>query len=148
MVPQKHRDAKKFIYNSGFYITTNEYPDFGDGLDGEAIKKRLKIFHTKSLPRKDLSVTGTDYFLKTASCIFCISIIWNSWISLEWSLIIAYGPLVRLMTFKEFFHLLIGVFFLTVSAFVKWHKFLIFFRGVFRTPQTIFLKFGIFCRNS
>ena len=28
MVPQKHREASKFIYNSGFYITTNVYHDF------------------------------------------------------------------------------------------------------------------------
>ena len=44
MVPQKHREASKFICNSGFFITTNEYPDFGEGRDGEAIKRRLKIF--------------------------------------------------------------------------------------------------------
>ena len=57
MVPQKHREASKFIYNSGFYITTNVYPDFGEGLDGQAIKKRLKVFETKSLKHKDTSVT-------------------------------------------------------------------------------------------
>ena len=58
MVPQKHREASKFIYNSGFYITTNVYPDFGEGLDDQAIKKRLKVFETKSLKHKDTSVTG------------------------------------------------------------------------------------------
>ena len=58
MVPQKHREASKFIYNSGFYITTNVCPDFGEGLDGQAIKKRLKVFETKSLKHKDTSVTG------------------------------------------------------------------------------------------
>ena len=58
MVPQKHREASKFIYNSGFYITTNVYPDFGEGLDGQAIKKCLKAFETKSLKHKDTSVTG------------------------------------------------------------------------------------------
>ena len=58
MVPQKHREASKFIYNSGFYITTNVYPDVGEGLDGQAIKKRLKVFETKSLKDKDTSVTG------------------------------------------------------------------------------------------
>ena len=58
MVPQKHREASKFIYSSGFYITTNVYPDFGEGLDGQAIKKRLKVFETKSLKHKDTSVTG------------------------------------------------------------------------------------------
>ena len=44
MVHQKHREASKFIYNSGFFITTNEYPDFGEGRDREAIKRRLKIY--------------------------------------------------------------------------------------------------------
>ena len=58
MVPQKHKDATKFKYNSGFFITTNEYPDFGSGDDAEAIKRRLQIFHTKPLKRKDTSVTG------------------------------------------------------------------------------------------
>ena len=39
MFPQKHREASNFIYNSEFFITTNEYPDFGERRDGEAIKK-------------------------------------------------------------------------------------------------------------
>ena len=58
MVPQKHREASKFMYNSAFYITTNVYPNFGDGLGGQAIKKRLKVFEKKSLKHKDTSVTG------------------------------------------------------------------------------------------
>ena len=58
MVPQKRRKASKFIYNSGFYITTNVYPDFGEGLHGQAIKKRLKVFEIKSLKHKDTSVTS------------------------------------------------------------------------------------------
>ena len=29
MVPQEHREASKFIYNSGFYISPNVYPNFG-----------------------------------------------------------------------------------------------------------------------
>ena len=58
MVPQKHREASKFIYNSGFFITTNEYPDFGEGRAGEAIKRRLKIFQTKAPKRKNNTVTG------------------------------------------------------------------------------------------
>ena len=52
MVAQKHREASKFIYNSGFFITTNEYPDFAEGRDGEAIERRLNIFQTKSLKGK------------------------------------------------------------------------------------------------
>ena len=62
MVPQKHREASKFIYNSSFYITTNVYPDLGEGLDNQAIKKRLKVFETKSLKHKDTSVTGKLHF--------------------------------------------------------------------------------------
>ena len=58
MVPQKHREASKFIYNSGFYITTNIYPDFGWGLDGEAIRKRLSLFNTKALSKKNTNVSG------------------------------------------------------------------------------------------
>ena len=57
MVPQKHREALKFIYNSGFYIAINVYPNFGEGFDGQAIKKRLKVFQTKSSKHKDTSVT-------------------------------------------------------------------------------------------
>ena len=58
MVPQKHREASKFIYNSRFYITTNIYPDFGGGLDGEAIRKRLSLFNTKALSKKNTNVSG------------------------------------------------------------------------------------------
>ena len=58
IVLQKHREASQFIDNSGFYITTNVCLDFGEGLDGQAIKKRLKGFETKSLKHKDTSVTG------------------------------------------------------------------------------------------
>ena len=63
MIPQQHREAPKFIYNSGFYITTNVCPDFGEGLDGQAIKKHFKVFETKSLKNKDTSVTGKLRFL-------------------------------------------------------------------------------------
>ena len=51
--------ASKFIYNSfTFFIRTNEYPDFGEERDEEAIKRRLKIFETKALKRKNNTVTG------------------------------------------------------------------------------------------
>ena len=63
MVPQKHREASRFIYNSGFYIITNVYPSLGEGLDDQAIKKRLKVFESKSLKHKDTSVTGKLRFL-------------------------------------------------------------------------------------
>ena len=52
MVPQKHREASKFIYNLGFFIETNGYPDFEEGRDEEAIKRRLKQFQTKPWKKK------------------------------------------------------------------------------------------------
>ena len=58
VVPQKHRSSVTSHYNSGFFITTNNYPDFGGGRDGEAIKQRLSVFHTKALKKKDASVSG------------------------------------------------------------------------------------------
>jgi len=58
MLPQKHKAPTKFLYNGGFFITTNEYPNFGNEVDCEAIKKRLDIFETKPLLHKDNSVTG------------------------------------------------------------------------------------------
>ena len=59
MLSQKHAQATKVIYNSGFFITTNVLPDFGIERDQEAVYRRLKVFHTKSLPKKDTtSVTS------------------------------------------------------------------------------------------
>ena len=58
MLPQKHKEATKVQYNSGFFITTNILPDFGQNLDGEAVYRRLEVFETKTLKNKDLSVTG------------------------------------------------------------------------------------------
>ena len=58
MVPQKHKDSSRFIYQSGFFITTNVFPDFGDPTDCEAIKKRLAIFHTKTLKKKNTFITS------------------------------------------------------------------------------------------
>ena len=75
MVPQKHREASKFIYNSGFYITTNVYPDFAEGLDGQAIKKRLKVFQTKLLKHKDTSVTGKLHFFFINQYIFAVDLV-------------------------------------------------------------------------
>ena len=56
MIPQKHHEAVKLIY-LWFFITTNEYPDFEEGKDWQAIKRRLKIFQTKALKRKSNTVT-------------------------------------------------------------------------------------------
>ena len=58
MLSQKHTEAKKVNYKSGFFITTNVLPDFGIQRDQEAVFRRLKVFQTKTLPKKDSSVTG------------------------------------------------------------------------------------------
>lgn len=66
MVSQKYKEASQFIYNPGFYVMIKMYPDHGEGLEGLAIKKRLKIFETKSLKQKNISVTGKlDIFDKS-----------------------------------------------------------------------------------
>uniref|UniRef100_A0A7M5X1I1 SF3 helicase domain-containing protein n=1 Tax=Clytia hemisphaerica TaxID=252671 RepID=A0A7M5X1I1_9CNID len=57
-VPQKHKNGLRINYNSGFFITTNEYPDFGNQTDCDAIRKRLEVFQTSSLKRRDTSVSG------------------------------------------------------------------------------------------
>ena len=58
MVPQKHKEAAKVHYQSGFFITTNVYPDFGAEADCEAIRKRLALFNTRPLPQKNCKVSG------------------------------------------------------------------------------------------
>ena len=50
MLPRKHKEADKFPYRSGIYITTNEMSNFGVGADAEAVERRLSIFETKSIP--------------------------------------------------------------------------------------------------
>jgi len=58
-VQKKHSDAASTHYNSGFFITTNVYPDFGSGgRDAEAIKKRLSVFETTALKSKDPGISG------------------------------------------------------------------------------------------
>lgn len=57
-VPKKHGKIQNSHYNSGFFITTNNFPDFKDSRDEEAIRKRLSVFHTKPLIKKDYSVSG------------------------------------------------------------------------------------------
>jgi len=61
MLSQKHSSARRVNYRSGFFITTNILPNFGAGRDQEAIYRRLKVFSTKALQKKDTSVTGTIY---------------------------------------------------------------------------------------
>jgi len=62
MLSQKHTEAKKVNYKSGFFITTNVLPDFGVQSDQDAVYKRLKVFYTRPLRRKDSSVTGMLLF--------------------------------------------------------------------------------------
>ena len=57
-VPQNHKNATRVKDNSGFYIATNVYPDFGNHTDCKAIRKRLEVFNTKSLQNKDSKVSG------------------------------------------------------------------------------------------
>ena len=73
MVPQKHREAS--IYNFDFYITINIYPDCGEGLEGQAIKKRLKVFKVKSLKHNDTSVTGKLHFFMINRYIFYMDLV-------------------------------------------------------------------------
>ncbi|XP_066932599.1 uncharacterized protein [Clytia hemisphaerica] len=84
MLSQKHKDARKVKYMSGFYITTNKRPKFGTNTnnpnsdssssssssssedenddnvrrnkDHDAVYNRLRCFKTKPLPVKDSSV--------------------------------------------------------------------------------------------
>lgn len=61
MLSQKHNEAAKVNYRSGFFITTNVLPDFGHAADQEAVYRRLRVFKTKALPKKDASVTGNIF---------------------------------------------------------------------------------------
>ena len=54
----KHQSDIKVKYNSGFFITTNVYSDFGNERDCDAIRKRLLIFNTTSLKHKDGGMSG------------------------------------------------------------------------------------------
>lgn len=60
MLPQKHKEASKVLFKSPAFITTNIYPDLGTGVDADAIRKRLAIFDTKALSKKDTSVSGKN----------------------------------------------------------------------------------------
>ena len=62
-VARKHSEPAKINYRSGFFITTNVMPNFGHESDQNAILKRLHVFKTATLPRKDSSVTGKEEIL-------------------------------------------------------------------------------------
>ena len=78
-LPQKHKSGLRVNYNSGFFITTNVYPDFGNERDNEAIKKRLEVFQTSSLKRKDPTVAGKKSTFDYPEVVFL-----SSCIGLEW----------------------------------------------------------------
>lgn len=89
VVPQKHSKAERIVYASGVYLTCNQVissqtyyhytlsyspltlvfyllqsPDFGTGLDGEAMENRLQRFNCTKLPHVDKSVK--EIFVKDA----------------------------------------------------------------------------------
>ena len=51
----KYEKARMFINNSAFYITTNKVPNFGEDEDAN-VKRRLKIFETRSMPNPDSKI--------------------------------------------------------------------------------------------
>ena len=56
-MPQKHKEPTNFVYNSGAYITCNQIPNFSD-VDDVAIRARLAVFETRSLPTKNANATN------------------------------------------------------------------------------------------
>ena len=72
MLSQKHTKATKVNYKSGFYITTQEIPDFVNDVDNRAIRSRLRSFKTTALPKKDSSVRGKleSYLSHVFICLF------------------------------------------------------------------------------
>ena len=59
---QKHAEAVRVKYYSGFFITTNSLPDFGVQVDNDAIYHRLRVFETTPLPKKNASVMRKSLF--------------------------------------------------------------------------------------
>ena len=57
MLPQKHKEASVCVYKSGFFMTTNKMPYFGEGPDAEAISTCLAVFDTQPLPQVRQSCT-------------------------------------------------------------------------------------------
>ena len=68
MLRRKHKEAEKFAYSSGFYITTNEMPNFGQEPDGRAIKRRLSVFETVPIP--NLRNRVSDWLHKNCMMVF------------------------------------------------------------------------------
>ena len=68
ILPQKHKEASICIYQSGFVITTNEMPNFGQGLDAEAISTRLAVFQTE--PLKSVRRSCTRWMRKNCMPVF------------------------------------------------------------------------------
>ena len=68
MLPRKHKETEKFAYNSGFYITTNEMPNFGQGADDRAIKRWLSVFETVPIPNPRNRVS--DWLRKNCMMVF------------------------------------------------------------------------------
>jgi len=72
-VQRKHAEIQSSHFNSCFFITTNVYPDFGDGRDAEAIRKRLSVFETVALQKKDPAISSTYIIHMNTTCTYDIS---------------------------------------------------------------------------
>ena len=68
MLPRKHTEAEQFAYDSGFYITTNEMPNFRQGPDDRAIKRRLSVFET--VPISNPCNRVSDWLHKNCMMVF------------------------------------------------------------------------------
>ena len=68
ILPQKHKEASIYIYQSGFFITTNEMLNFGQGLNAEAISTRLAVFQTE--PLKSVRRSCTRWMRKNCMPVF------------------------------------------------------------------------------
>ena len=68
MLPRKHKEAEKFTYNSGFYITTYQMPNFEQGHDDRAIKRKLSVFETVPIPNPRNRVS--DWLRKNCMMVF------------------------------------------------------------------------------
>ena len=62
MLPQKHKEASVCVYKSGFFMTTNKMPYFGEGPDAEAISTSLAVFDTQPLPQVRHKVDAQELY--------------------------------------------------------------------------------------
>ena len=53
---QKHSGVTSVNYRSGFFMTSNDLPAYGNNVHSDAVFGRLAVFRTKKLPKKDTSM--------------------------------------------------------------------------------------------